>query len=223
MTSLAELKPGDYMVHLDFGVGVYRGLNHYSPGGRGTSSCWNTPAGTSSTSRWTGSTWCSAMSARRVSSRGLDRLGGAAWDKAKAKAREAVQEMAEELLKIYAAREVNEGFHFSPPDDLYREFEAAFAFEETPDQVSPSRMCCATWRAPARWTGWSAATSATARPRSPCAPPSRRSWTASRWRCWSRPPCLPSSTWRPSHARFEDYPVRVEMLSRFRTAARSRR
>ena len=44
--------------------------------------------------------------------------------------------MAEELLKIYAARQVHDGFAFSPPDDLYREFEAAFAFEETPDQLS---------------------------------------------------------------------------------------
>jgi len=44
--------------------------------------------------------------------------------------------MAEELLRIYAAREVSEGFAFSPPDDLYREFEASFAFEETPDQLS---------------------------------------------------------------------------------------
>jgi len=44
--------------------------------------------------------------------------------------------MAEELLKIYAARQVHEGFAFSPPDDLCREFEAAFAFEETPDQMS---------------------------------------------------------------------------------------
>ncbi|RQW82015.1 MAG: transcription-repair coupling factor, partial [Geobacter sp.] len=45
-------------------------------------------------------------------------------------------QMAEELLKIYAARQVHEGFAFSPPDDLCREFEAAFAFEETPDQMS---------------------------------------------------------------------------------------
>ncbi len=44
--------------------------------------------------------------------------------------------MAEELLRIYAARQVHEGFAFTPPDDLYREFEASFAFEETPDQLA---------------------------------------------------------------------------------------
>src|SRR6185369_7804875 len=66
----------------------------------------------------------------------VDRLGGAAWDKAKAKAREAVEEMAIELLEIYASRQVQKGFVFSPPDDLYKEFEASFAWDETPDQLS---------------------------------------------------------------------------------------
>ena len=66
----------------------------------------------------------------------LDKLGGVGWEKKKAKAREAIEEMAEELLKIYAARQVHDGFAFSPPDELCREFEAAFAFEETPDQLS---------------------------------------------------------------------------------------
>ena len=58
----------------------------------------------------------------------------------------AIEEMAEELLAIYAERQVHEGFAFSPPDELYREFEAAFAFEETPDQLRPSRMSLPTCR-----------------------------------------------------------------------------
>ena len=68
ITSLAELKPGDHMVHIDFGVAVYRGLEHISlNGGEGDFLLLNTPAGTSSTSRWTGSTWCSATSGPRGS------------------------------------------------------------------------------------------------------------------------------------------------------------
>ena len=137
MTSLAELKPGDYMVHLDFGVGVYRGLHsRLTEGGEGDFLLLEYAGGDklylpvdriNLVQRYIG--------AEGVEPR-VDRLGGASWDKAKAKAREAVQEMAEELLKIYAARQVNEGFAFAPPDDLYREFEAAFAYEETPDQMS---------------------------------------------------------------------------------------
>ncbi len=50
------------------------------------------------------------------------------------------------------------------------------------------------------WTGWSAATWATARRRWPCAPPSRPRWTASRWRCWCPPRCWRSSTTSPSRS-----------------------
>jgi transcription-repair coupling factor (superfamily II helicase) len=64
----------------------------------------------------------------------LDRLGGASWEKVKAKTRQSILAMAHELLEIYAVREVHGGQAFSPPDHLYREFEASFEFEETADQ-----------------------------------------------------------------------------------------
>jgi len=137
LTSLAELKPGDHMVHLDFGVGIYRGLMHMKLGEvegdfllleyAGGDKLYLPVDRINLVQRYVG--------AEGIEPR-VDRLGGAAWDRAKAKAREAVQEMAQELLRIYAAREIQEGHPFSPPDDLFREFEAAFAFEETPDQLS---------------------------------------------------------------------------------------
>ena len=137
LTSLAELKPGDHMVHLDFGVGLYRGLEHIELSG---------VAGDFLLLEYAGGDKLylpvdrMALVQRYVGAEGLeprvDRLGGAAWDKAKAKAREAVEEMAVELLEIYASRQVQKGFVFSPPDDLYREFEASFAWDETPDQLS---------------------------------------------------------------------------------------
>jgi len=137
LTSLAELKPGDHMVHLDFGVGIYRGLQHLKLGESegdfilleyaGGDKLYLPVDRINLVQRYVG--------ADGIEPR-VDRLGGAAWEKAKAKAREAVQEMAQELLRIYAAREVQEGHPFSPPDDLFREFEASFAFEETPDQLS---------------------------------------------------------------------------------------
>ncbi len=137
LTSLAELKPGDYMIHLDFGVAVYRGLKHLQLGESEGDFLLLEYAGEDKlylpVDRLN-------LVQRYVGAEGIepkvDRLGGAAWDRAKAKAREAVREMAQELLAIYAAREVGEGVSFSPPDDLYREFEASFAFEETPDQLT---------------------------------------------------------------------------------------
>jgi transcription-repair coupling factor (superfamily II helicase) len=137
LTSLAELKIGDHMVHLDFGVGLYRGLQHLELSG---------VAGDFLLLEYAGGDKLylpvdrMALVQRYVGAEGLeprvDRLGSASWDKAKAKAREAVEEMAAELLEIYAARQVQKGHAFSPPDDLYREFEASFAWDETPDQLS---------------------------------------------------------------------------------------
>lgn len=136
LVSLEELKPGDFMVHIDFGLGLYRGLQHLSFDGIGGDFILLEYAGgdrlylpvdrINLVQRYTGAEGIEPS---------LDKLGGPGWEKKKARAREAVEEMAEELLRIYAARQVHEGIPFSPPDDLYREFEAAFAYEETPDQL----------------------------------------------------------------------------------------
>ena len=64
----------------------------------------------------------------------LDKLGGTAWEKVKAKARKTILAMAEELVQLYAVREARAGHAFAAPDNMYKEFEAAFEFEETPDQ-----------------------------------------------------------------------------------------
>ena len=137
LSSLAELKPGDFMVHLDFGVGTYRGLQHLVLGElegdfllleyAGADKLYLPVDRINLVQRYVG--------AEGVEPK-VDRLGGTSWEKAKAKAREAVKEMAEELLKIYAARQIQKGHSFSPPDDMFREFEAAFAYEETPDQMA---------------------------------------------------------------------------------------
>lgn len=136
LVSMAELKPGDFMVHLDFGLGLYRGLQHLAFDGIGGDFLLLEYAGKDKlylpvdrinlVQRYVGG---------EGSEPSLDRLGGAGWDRKKAKASEAIEEMAEELLRIYAARQVHEGFSFTPPDDLYREFEGSFSFEETPDQL----------------------------------------------------------------------------------------
>jgi transcription-repair coupling factor (superfamily II helicase) len=64
----------------------------------------------------------------------LDRLGGRRWELVKRRVREKVQQVAAELLSIYAEREVAEGFAFEPPDATFEEFASGFEFEETPDQ-----------------------------------------------------------------------------------------
>jgi transcription-repair coupling factor (superfamily II helicase) len=137
LTSLEELKPGDPMVHVDFGVGIYRGLQHLRLAGvegdfllleyAGSDKLYLPVDRLGLVQRYVGADGGEPRP---------DRLGGPGWEKSKARARASVHEMAAELLKIYAARQVQEGFAFSPPDDYFREFEAAFAWEETPDQMA---------------------------------------------------------------------------------------
>ncbi len=137
LASLAELKPGDYMVHIDHGIGLYRGLQHISVGSVGGDFLLLEYAGSDKlflpvdrlglVQRYVGP---------EGSNPSLDKLGGISWEKSKGKARKNIEELAGELLEIYARRQLSEGFSFSPPDEMYREFEASFAWEETPDQLS---------------------------------------------------------------------------------------
>ncbi len=64
----------------------------------------------------------------------LDSLGGKSWAMAKKKAKRSIERIAKDLVRLYAMRKFLKGFAFSRPDTYYREFEAAFEYEETPDQ-----------------------------------------------------------------------------------------
>lgn len=65
----------------------------------------------------------------------LDKIGGSAWSKSVARARKAIEKVAKELVELYAARKVFPGFAYPKPDVTFREFEASFPYEETPDQA----------------------------------------------------------------------------------------
>jgi transcription-repair coupling factor (superfamily II helicase) len=135
LTSLSELKQDDYVVHLDHGIGVYRGLKflkvadvegeflylEYEGGDR----LYLPVDRINMVQKYIGGDGAQPS---------LDRLGGTAWEKVKAKARKSIFAMAEELVQLYALRTARAGTAFAPPDAMYKEFEAGFEYEETPDQ-----------------------------------------------------------------------------------------
>lgn len=137
MASLAELKPGDAMVHIDHGIGIYRGLQHLKTGAvegdfllleyAGKDKLYLPIDRLGLVQRYVGGEGAQPQAAK---------LGGTGWEKTRSKAKKAVEELAQELLEIYAKRQASQGFAFSPPDELFREFEATFPWEETPDQLS---------------------------------------------------------------------------------------
>src|SRR5438034_829065 len=135
LSTLAELKPDDYVVHVDHGIGIYRGLRHMQVAGTEGDYLHLEYAGgdrlylpvdrINLVQRYV-----SADSAAPP----LDKLGGTSWERVKAKTRESLLAMAQELVQVYAAREAHGRAAYQESDGLYAEFAARFAFEETPDQ-----------------------------------------------------------------------------------------
>lgn len=135
-TTFEELSEGDYVIHEQHGLGVYRGLQMLNLDGNanefllleylGADKLYLPVYRLNLVSRY---------AAQEGSVPRLDKLGTGQWEKNKTKVRKALRAMAGELLKLYAERATLRGHAFSPGGMLYEEFEATFPFEETPDQL----------------------------------------------------------------------------------------
>ena len=108
----------------------------------------------------------------------LNKLGTQAWQKTKARVKKAMADMSAELLKLYAQRRAAVGTAFSPDTNMQREFEDAFDFNETDDQITAIADIKLDMESPQPMDRLLAATLAMARPRSPCARRSRPCRTA---------------------------------------------
>ncbi len=135
LNSFGDLKEGDYVVHKDFGIGVYRGLKKITVGKiendylvieyLDADKLYIPVNALERIQRYLGPEGYTPK---------VDRMGGTSWEAVKEKVKKSMREIAEELVSVYAAREIMERKSFTPPDELYNEFCATFAFEETPDQ-----------------------------------------------------------------------------------------
>jgi transcription-repair coupling factor (superfamily II helicase) len=134
-SDFAELKPGDYVVHVDHGIGQFEGLRQIESDGR---------RGEFMLLRYTDDARLyvplermDLVQSYRIvegAEPTLDKLGGTGWNTRKTRVRKSLEDMADQLLSLYAARKTAEGNAFSPDGNFQREFEDAFEFEETADQ-----------------------------------------------------------------------------------------
>ncbi len=137
LSSLADLRVGDIVVHVDHGVGIYRGLLTLEVRGvrsdflhleyQGGDKLYLPVDRINLVQKYVGEQGEEAVPR-------LDKLGGTAWERVKSRVKASIREMTKELLALYAQRQVVKAHAFAPPDQSYREFEAAFEYEETPDQ-----------------------------------------------------------------------------------------
>jgi transcription-repair coupling factor (superfamily II helicase) len=222
-SSLADLKIQDLVVHADYGIGRYLGLVHLQTGAVEGDFLHLEYAGEDRL-------YLPVERIEKVqkymadgSAPRLDKMGSGAWEKAKLRARAAIEELSRDLLQIQARRQMAKGFSYSPPDRLFREFEAAFPHEETPDQLEAieavlddmtserpvDRLICGDVGYGKTEVAIRAAFKAVLDSRQVAV-------------------LVPTTVLARQHLetfrqRFADYPVVVEMLSRFRTPAEQKR
>ena len=137
LESVAQLTPGDAVVHMDHGIGRFRGLEHVTIGGEEIESILIEYAGAEFLrvpvyrldllERWVGST-------EEAEPPPVHRIGGKRWKNLRARTEQAIRKVATELLELYARREMAQGHAFAPDTRWQKEMESSFLYEDTRDQ-----------------------------------------------------------------------------------------
>ncbi len=136
LSDFRDLRKKDYVVHIDHGIGIFQGLKRLNVGRvgqefflisyRDEAKLYVPVDRLDEVQKYT---------SLNRSKPQLDRLGGVSWEKTKRRIKKSMQDLAEDLLRLYAQREITTGNAFSCDDALSQEFDEAFQFEETPDQL----------------------------------------------------------------------------------------
>jgi transcription-repair coupling factor (superfamily II helicase) len=224
LTTFFDVRPGDYVVHEDHGIARFAGIETRTVGGvtrdylllefRGDDRVFVPHDQIGKVSRYIGASGATPS---------LDKLGGTHWQTVKTRARTAVVEMAGELLQLYASRQAIPGYAFPPDGELMARLEEAFPFEETDDQAEAidevkndmeaahpmDRLVCGD-------VGYGK-TEVALRAAFKAAEAGKQTLVL-----------VPTTILAEQHAmtfaeRFADLPVKVGMVSRFRTAAEQRK
>ena len=136
LRNYTELKPGDYVVHVNHGIGRFEGIKTLE--NNGVKRDYITITYQHGDQLFVPADQLSLVQ-KYVGSEGktphINKLGGSEWAKTKRKVQSKVEDIADDLIELYAKRESEKGFAFSPDDDLQRQFDDAFPYPETPDQL----------------------------------------------------------------------------------------
>lgn len=137
LDSFVDLKPGDYVVHINYGVGKFSKIDRIKAAGKerdyidieysGADHIFIPIEQANLVQRYIGSEGRPPK---------LDTIGGRSWEGKKARARKSAEDLANMLIDVYAKRKQSQGYPFSKDTDWQLQFEAAFPFEETEDQLT---------------------------------------------------------------------------------------
>lgn len=222
LTSFSQLKPGDHIVHKEFGIGVFRGLRRLSfENSQGDFlECEYKDGDKIFVPVEKLALVQKYMGAGREPK--IEKLGSANWKKTVGRVKRAVEEVATELVDLCAERKVGKGFRFSPRDQMFNEFEMEFPWSETPDQSAAiedvmsdmesekamDRLICGD-------VGFGKTEVALRAAFKACLDGKQVMVIAPTT-------LLASQHYRTALSRFENYPVSIGMLSRFTTGKREK-
>jgi transcription-repair coupling factor (superfamily II helicase) len=141
-TAASPLTPGDYVVHLEHGIGIYRGIERIEVGEQGGTTLEVAIIEYEGGDRLNVPLYrLDQLERYRAPDDGqdrppprLDKLGGTRWRRQRERTERAIRHMAAELVELYARRSVTPGFGFPPDTRWQRELESSFLYEDTPDQ-----------------------------------------------------------------------------------------
>ena len=221
LSDFRDLKAGDRVVHVEHGVGVFVGLKQIPVGLEQHEFMELRYAGEDKL--FVPVQQVDLLQKYSGTAKTLDRLGGASWAKTKTRVRRAMRDMAEELLKLYAARKAMSGHAFGPDSHWHREFDDAFEYELTPDQqvaiedirsdmeapVSMDRLLCGDVGYGKTEVAMRAAFKAV--------------MDSKQVGFLAPTTVLAFQHWKTLTDRFAAFPVRIDLVSRFRTRAEQKR
>ena len=224
LTTFFDVRPGDYVVHEDHGIARFAGIETRTVAGvtrdylllefRGEDRVFVPHDQIGKVSRYIGASGASPS---------LDKLGGTHWQTVKTRARTAVVEMAGELLQLYAARQAIPGFAYPPDGELMRRLEEAFPYEETDDQAEAIDEVKNDMEAPHPMDRLICGDVGYGKTEVALRAAFKAAEAGKQTLVLVPTTILAEQHWMTLEERFADLPVKVGMVSRFRTGAEQRK
>lgn len=218
ISSFVDLKVGDYVVHVTHGIGVYGGIKPMKIEGRTQDFLMINYADTDVLYV---PTYQMGMVQKFVGGDNakvkVDKLGGTSWNKVKRRVKESVRKLARELLELYASREAGRGYAFPRDTPWQREFEASFPYEETEDQLQAIEDVMADMEKAKPMDRLVCGDVGYGKTEVAMRAAFKSVMNGKQVAILVPTTILAQQHFKTFSKRFEDYPVKVEMLSRFRS------
>ncbi len=217
--NLIDLKTGDYVVHAEHGVARFLGLREIDHGeAQGDYMLLEYAAGAKLYVPLTRMDLVQRFRGAGESVPALDRMGGATWSRTKTRVKAKMRDMADELLKLYAGRKMAEGFAFSHDSNWQREFEDAFEFTETRDQLTAIKDIKRDMESPQPMDRLLCGDVGYGKTEVVMRAAFKAMGDGKQVAVLAPTTVLTFQHFETFKRRFEPFPIRIEMLSRFRTA-----